>query len=73
MVLQDLNLEQVDPTSIYEDNRGCIHITQATKPTKRMRHVETRHFAILDWIDNALIQIKKIDFIPPSSHRLRIL
>ena len=61
MVLRDLHLEQVNPTSIYEDNRRCIHITQASKPTKRMRHVETRHFDILDWIRNDLIQIKKID------------
>ena len=26
-----------------------------------MRHVETRHFAILEWINNDILQVKKID------------
>ena len=66
-VLADLQLEQTNPTSVYEDNRGCIHITNASKPTKRMRHVETRHFAILQWVDNDLLKIKKIDTADNSS------
>ena len=32
-----------------------------------MRHVETRHFAILEWIDNALIKVEKIDTADNSS------
>ena len=48
-VLQELGMEQTQPTTIYEDNRGCLQMTQALKPTKRTRHVETRYFAILEW------------------------
>ena len=34
LVLKDLDLEQHDPTTIYEDNRGCLHRTNASKTTK---------------------------------------
>ena len=37
-VLNDLNLPQQYPTIIFEDNRGCLKMTQAMKPTKRTRH-----------------------------------
>ena len=39
-VLSDLNIEQTHPMAIYEDNRGCLQMTQALKPTKRTRHVD---------------------------------
>ena len=47
-VLKDLGFEQTDPTTIYEDNRGCLQMTKALKPTKRTRHVDSRFFALLD-------------------------
>ena len=59
LVLRDLDLEQSDPTTIYKDNRGCLHIINVSKPTKRIRHVDTRHFAILQWIENDDIKMKK--------------
>ena len=67
MVLADLGFEQTQPTPVYEDNRGVIHATQASKPTKRMRHVETRHFAILQWIEKDIIKVVKIDTADNSS------
>ena len=60
-VLRDLFMEQEQPTVIYEDNRGCLKMTQALKPTKRTRHVDTRYFAILDWVQTDQVEIKKID------------
>ena len=48
-VLADLGIEQMNATNIYEDNKGCLEMTQALKPTKRTRHVETRYFKILEW------------------------
>ena len=33
LVLLDLGLEQDDTTKIYEDNRGCLQMAQALKPT----------------------------------------
>ena len=60
-VLRDLQLVQESPTVIYEDNRGCLQMTQALKPTKRTRHVDTRYFAILDWVQTDQLEIRKID------------
>ena len=60
-VLCDLYMNQDQPTVIYEDNRGCLKMTQALKPTKRTRHVDTRYFAILDWVQTDQVEIKKID------------
>ena len=60
-VLKDLHLEQTEPTTIYEDNRGCLQMTKALKPTKRTRHVDSRFFAILDWVQTDQILVKKVD------------
>ena len=60
-VLKDLDLEQQDATTIYEDNRGCLQMTKALKPTKRTRHVDSRFFAILHWVHTDQIDVKKID------------
>ena len=54
-------MQQHMATTIYEDNRGCLQMTQALKPTKRTRHVDSRYFAILQWVQTDQIVIKKID------------
>ena len=67
LVLADLNLTQEDPTVVYEDNRGCLEMTKALKPTKRTRHVETRCFAVLNWVQTDTIDVRKIDTSDNSS------
>ena len=69
-VLNDLGIPQAQPTTIYEDNKGCLQMTQALKPTKRTRHVETRYFAILEWSQTDQIKIKKIDTAENASDNL---
>ena len=59
-VLKDLDFEQTDPSTIYEDNRGCLQMTKALKPTRRTRHVDSRFFAILDWVQTDQLHIKKV-------------
>ena len=34
LVLVDRNLEQVEPTTVYKDNRACLHLTKSSKLTK---------------------------------------
>ena len=60
-VLSDLNMEQTDATAIYEDNRGCLQMIKAMKPTKRTRHVDSKYFAILKWVQTDQIIVRKID------------
>ena len=59
-ILNELGIAQDEATSVYEDNQGCIHLTQSQKPTKRTRHVDMRYFAVLDWVEQDLLSIKKI-------------
>ena len=54
-------MEQTNATNIYEDNKGCLQMTQALKPTKRTRHVETRYFKILEWAQTEQLRITKIN------------
>ena len=39
-VLSELNLPQLEPTPIYEDNASAIEIVNASKPTGRSRHID---------------------------------
>ena len=59
-VLEDLNIEQIDATPIYEDNQGCRLMATANKPTRRTRHIDIKYFAILDWVNRDLIDVKEI-------------
>ena len=60
-ILDELDIPQHAATTMYEDNQGCVHMSQNLKPTKRTRHVDIRHFALLDWVNQDLLQIKKIN------------
>ena len=59
-ILHELGIAQDEATSIYEDNQGCLHMTQSQKPTKRTRHVDMRYFAVLEWVEQDLLTVKKI-------------
>ena len=60
-ILEDLNVPQDNATIIYEDNQGCICVAESKKPTRRTRHVDIRHFALVDWVEQDIIAIKKIN------------
>ena len=49
-ILNELGIDQEHATPIFEDNQGCLFMAEARKPTKKTRHIEIRHYAILDWI-----------------------
>ena len=59
-ILEDVGLEQTEATIVYEDNQGAIAMANAGKPTKRTRHIDTRHFAILSWVEQDLLTLKRI-------------
>jgi hypothetical protein len=49
------------PTPILADNQGAVRLANAHQPTRRTRHVEMKHFIILQWTDD-----KFIDFVDTS-------
>ena len=48
------------PTRMYEDNAATIAVYNNERGTKRLRHVKLRHFAILGWVKNGDMILKKI-------------
>jgi len=50
-MLDDLGIFQTDPTHLYEDNEASIAMANAQRPTRRARHVDLRHFSLMDWVE----------------------
>ena len=49
-ILDELGIDQLAATHVFEDNDGCLNLVTANQPTRRTRHIEIREFAIQDWI-----------------------
>ena len=49
-MLNDLNISQESATTIYEDNAAATAMANASRPTRRTRHMDIKHFALLDWV-----------------------
>jgi hypothetical protein len=60
-ILHELNVEQLLPTVIYEDNNGARLMTNAQQPTHRTRHVELKQFAVLEWVGDEQMIFGDID------------
>lgn len=46
---------------MFEDNNGALMMANAGQPTKRTRHIDIRHFALLDWVEQDLVILERID------------
>lgn len=60
-VLDDINVKQDTATTLYEDNQGALLMANSGQPTKRTRHMDTKHFALQQWVDLDLLTLKRID------------
>jgi hypothetical protein len=60
-ILDELHVPQTHATLIYEDNAAALMTANASQPTKRTRHMDIRHFAIQEWVECDLIQLKRVD------------
>jgi hypothetical protein len=49
-ILHELGFSQYLPTILYEDNTGALHMANTQQPTRRTRHMDTKYFAIQDWV-----------------------
>ena len=49
-MLHDLGIAQTDATTLYEDNAAAVAMANASRPTRRTRHMDIKHFALLDWV-----------------------
>jgi hypothetical protein len=59
-ILEDLGIPQEEATVLYEDNTGALMMANAQQPTKRTRHIDIKHFALLDWVEQDLLILQAI-------------
>ena len=46
---------------LYEDNQGALLMANSGQPTRRTRHLDTRYFALQDWVENDLLTLKRVN------------
>jgi hypothetical protein len=56
-VLAELLQPQHAATTVYEDNDVCRMVADSTAPTRQMRHIAIRDFALQDWTERNLISL----------------
>ena len=54
-ILDEIDVPQQHATLKYKDNSRALEMTNARQPTKRTKHMETKHFAIQDWVEEDLL------------------
>jgi hypothetical protein len=59
-ILEEIGLDQILPTEILADNRGSRQLSNARQPTRRTRHVDMKHFVILQWTEEERITYSEV-------------
>ena len=44
--LKNIGMDQIDATTLFEDNQGSFLMTNSGQPTKRTEHMDTKYFAL---------------------------
>lgn len=50
-----------------EDNQGALLMENLGQPTKRTKCMDTKHFAIQQWVDNDLLSLTRLDTVGNES------
>ena len=59
-IFEDIGIPQEEATVILEDNTGALMMANAKQPTRRTKHMEVKHFAIQNWVEEDLILLEQI-------------
>lgn len=59
-LLQDIDMQQHAATVLFENNHGALMMANAQQPTQRNRHMDIKHFALLDWVEMDLLTLEAI-------------
>ena len=59
-ILDEINMPQEHATTLFIDNNGALLMGNSQKPTRCTRHVATKQFAILDWVEKDSMILKHI-------------
>ena len=56
-LLKDMGHEQVDATTVYEDNQGCIYLMHNDLKNKRTKHIDIKYFWLKQQIDEKKVEL----------------
>lgn len=59
-ILEQIGLEQEKAMIIYKDNQGALLMAKAAQLTKHTKHIDIKHFALQQWVENDLLDFKCI-------------
>ena len=57
-LINELGLEQENPTTLYTNNQSAIDLTDKSNTEKRFKHIDLRYHYIRQQVQNGKIQIK---------------
>ena len=60
-ILQEINIPQNEATALLINNNCTLLMANAQQPTHRTRHMDIKHFALLDWVERDLLALKRIN------------
>ena len=59
-ILQELGYKQYQPTTLYIDNQGALHMANAEQPTRRTHRMDAKIFAIQQWVKEEHMALQPI-------------
>ena len=59
-IMTQLGFEPTGAKTLYEDNAAAIAMANAQRPTRRTRHLDIKHFALLDWTETDQVILSSI-------------
>ena len=60
-ILDEINIQQDEATTFFIDKNGALLMANAQQPTQRTRHMDIKHFVLLDWVERDLVIMKRIN------------
>ena len=60
-VMWDLDIPQYAANIGYEDTEACTMMAMAQKPTPRTQHIDIKHQALCQWVEQDLVKLEKVD------------
>ena len=59
-ILDDIGISHDSATTLFEDNQGALCMANSGQPTKRTRHMDTKYFALQQWVEQDLLTLKRM-------------
>lgn len=56
--MNEMQIQIPTPVTLYEDNQGCIALTENPSHHKRTKHVDVNYHVIRDYVADGTVEVK---------------